>query len=68
VQPYCLFPRTPGLFSSLNVQKNMLSDALRMEKFKKAIFETVKSGDVVIDLGKQGLGKYLPLKKRIWLE
>jgi Ribosomal protein L11 methyltransferase (PrmA)/PRMT5 oligomerisation domain len=51
VQPYCLFPRTPGLFSSLNVQKNMLSDTLRMEKFKKAIFETVKRGDVVIDLG-----------------
>jgi hypothetical protein len=51
VQPYCLFPRTPGLFSSLNVQKNMLSDALRMEKFKKAISETVKPGDVVIDLG-----------------
>lgn len=50
-QPYCLFPRTPGLFSSLNVQKNMLSDVLRMEKFKKAIFETVKPGDVVIDLG-----------------
>lgn len=48
---YALFPRTPGLFSSLNVQKNMLQDRRRNEKFKEAIFKTVKKGDVVIDLG-----------------
>lgn len=49
--PYCLFPRTPFLFSSLNVQKNMLQDKIRLSRFKEAIFQTVQPGDVVIDLG-----------------
>jgi len=50
-KPYCLFPRTPYLFSSLNVQRDMLRDNLRLKRFKEAIFQTVRSGDVVIDLG-----------------
>jgi hypothetical protein len=50
-KPYALFPRTPGLFSSLNVQKSMLQDKVRNEAFKEAIFRNVKPGDVVIDLG-----------------
>jgi len=51
MKPYALFPRTPGLFSSLNVQKNMLQDKVRNRAFKEAIFRNVKKGDVVIDLG-----------------
>jgi protein arginine N-methyltransferase 1 len=51
MKPYALFPRTPGLFSSLNVQKNMLQDKVRNRAFKDAIFRNVKKGDVVIDLG-----------------
>lgn len=51
MKPYALFPRTPGLFSSLNVQKNMLQDEVRNRAFKEAIFRNVKTGDVVIDLG-----------------
>jgi predicted RNA methylase len=51
MKAYALFPRTPGLFSSLNVQKNMLQDRLRIEKFKEAVFKNVKPGDVVVDLG-----------------
>lgn len=51
MKPYALFPRTPGLFSSLNVQKNMLQDEVRNRAFKEAIFRNVKKGDVVIDLG-----------------
>lgn len=51
MKPYALFPRTPGLFSSLNVQKNMLQDKVRNRAFKEAIFRNVKNGDVVIDLG-----------------
>lgn len=51
MKPYALFPRTPGLFSSLNVQKNMLQDKVRNRAFKEAIFRNVKEGDVVIDLG-----------------
>lgn len=48
---YCLFPRTPFLFSSLNVQKSMLQDAERVAKFRQAIFANVKKGDVVVDIG-----------------
>lgn len=48
---YCLFPRTPGLFSSLNVQKNMLQDSLRNDAFRRAVFAAVNPGDTVIDLG-----------------
>src|SRR5690242_9004894 len=51
MKPYALFPRTPGLFSSLNVQKNMLQDKVRNRAFKEAIFRNVKKGDVVVDLG-----------------
>jgi predicted RNA methylase len=51
MKPYALFPRTPGLFSSLNVQKNMLQDEARNRAFKEAIFRNVKKDDVVIDLG-----------------
>ena len=51
MKPYCLFPRTPGLFSSLNVQKDMLKDNERINKFKETIFKNVKKGDIVIDLG-----------------
>lgn len=51
MKPYALFPRTPGLFSSLNVQKNMLQDEVRNRAFKEAIFRSVKKDDVVIDLG-----------------
>lgn len=51
MKPYALFPRTPGLFSSLNVQKNMLQDRQRVAKFREAIFKTVRDGDVVVDLG-----------------
>ena len=51
MKPYALFPRTPGLFSSLNVQKNMLQDQVRNRAFKEAIFRNVNRGDVVIDLG-----------------
>ncbi len=50
-RPYCLFPRNPGLFSSLNVQKNMLEDSIRTSKLKNAISRTVRPGDIVIDLG-----------------
>lgn len=48
---YSLFPRNPSLFSSLNVQKNMLQDWIRISQFKKAIKQSVKPGDIVIDLG-----------------
>lgn len=48
---YCLFPRTPGLFSSLNVQKNMLQDSVRNTTFQRAIHAAVRPGDVVVDLG-----------------
>ena len=51
IGPYALFPRTPFLFSSLNVQKNMLQDRIRLSRFKEAIFHTVRPGDNVIDLG-----------------
>ena len=51
IKPYCLFPRTPMLFSSLNVQKSMLEDPVRMTAFRNAIFSVVKKGDIVIDLG-----------------
>lgn len=34
---------------------DMMSDRIRMESYRKAIFETVKKGDVVLDLG-SGLG------------
>lgn len=51
MKAYALFPRTPGLFSSLNVQKNMLQDAQRTSKFREAVFRCVKAGDIVIDLG-----------------
>ena len=51
VGSYCLFPRTPGLFSSLNVQKNMLQDAVRNHAFEAAIRAAVQPGDIVIDLG-----------------
>lgn len=51
MHPYALFPRNPGLFSSLNVQRNMLEDIERRDKFKEAIFKIVRPGDVVIDLG-----------------
>lgn len=51
MKPYALFPRTPGLFSSLNVQKNMLQDRTRIERFKDTIFRKVRKGDVVVDLG-----------------
>tara|TARA_B110000305_G_C19162134_1_gene503112 strand:- start:124 stop:294 length:171 start_codon:yes stop_codon:yes gene_type:complete len=29
----------------------MLSDKVRMDAYRKAIFKTVKEGDVVVDLG-----------------
>src|SRR5712675_2106908 len=48
---YCLFPRTPGLFSSLNVQKNMLQDSVRNCALQRAIRAAVKPEDIVIDLG-----------------
>jgi precorrin-6B methylase 2 len=51
MKPYALFPRTPHLFSSLNVQKNMLQDRTRNESFKTTIFRSVAKGDVVVDLG-----------------
>jgi len=38
-------------YERINHHKSMLSDRVRTNSFKKAIFETVKKGDVVADIG-----------------
>ncbi|MEO5595969.1 MAG: 50S ribosomal protein L11 methyltransferase [Lysobacteraceae bacterium] len=43
------FDKTPS--STLKYHRSMLADTARVEAFRSAIFQTVKSGDVVLDLG-----------------
>lgn len=40
-----------GFFSGMDVHRNMLADQERLSKYREAIFEVVKPGDVVIDAG-----------------
>jgi|SRR5208282_5072644 len=46
-----LDPEFHRLFNLLSVHQVMLGDELRISRFAKAISETVKEGDVVVDLG-----------------
>lgn len=43
------FDKTP--LNTLGYHRSMLADTARVDAFKRAIFETVKAGDVVLDLG-----------------
>ncbi len=43
------FDKTPGF--TLEYHRSMLADSARVDAFRRAIFETVKPGDVVLDLG-----------------
>jgi protein arginine N-methyltransferase 1 len=45
-----MFPQR-GHFSKLGAHQTMLADRERVELFRRAIFKTVKKGDVVIDIG-----------------
>ncbi|MFH1834840.1 MAG: methyltransferase domain-containing protein [Methanobacteriota archaeon] len=46
---------TQLIWSSLDVHKTLLEDEVRVEAFRKAIYETVKEGDSVLDVG-TGMG------------
>ena len=58
-----LDPEFHRLFSLLSMHQVMISDKIRMEKFSRAIFEVVKKGDVVVDVGTgTGILAFLAIK------
>jgi SAM-dependent methyltransferase len=58
-----LDPEFHRLFNLLSMHQVMISDKIRMDKFSKAIFEVVKKGDIVVDVGTgTGILAFLAIK------
>ncbi len=50
-EPIVLKPSIKQYFSSTSSHQRLLEDKIRLAAFKKAIYEVVKPGDVVMDIG-----------------
>ena len=46
-----LMPKVDNIFEFLSVHREMIQDKVRTTAYRKAIFKTVKKGDVVLDVG-----------------
>lgn len=51
LDPSELFPEIPNLYEFPSIHNNMLYDENRVNRYRDAIFRTVKEGDVVLDVG-----------------
>ncbi len=63
LDPVELFPEVPNLYEFPSVHADMVFDERRVRTYERAIEETVKKGDVVVDVGAgTGLLSFLCLK------
>lgn len=46
-----LMPKIDNIFEFLSVHREMIQDKVRTSAYKKSIFNTIKKGDVVLDVG-----------------
>ena len=46
-----LMPKIDNIFEFLSVHREMIQDEVRTAAYKKAIFNTIKKGDIVLDVG-----------------
>ena len=63
LEPSELFPEVPNLYEFPSVHAEMIYDEERVTQYQKAIEETVKKGDIVVDVGAgTGLLSFLCVK------